>query len=93
MLFRLLYLMCVTVFGWLRLLARSAAIKDLEILILRHEVAVLRRQVSQPRPSWPERAILSAFVQNLRRGHYELTADAPPKLRVAATFDELAQAV
>ena len=34
-----------------------------------------------------------AFMQNLRRGHYELAADAPPKLRVAAAFDELAQAV
>ena len=34
-----------------------------------------------------------AFIQNIRRGHYELAADAPPKLRVAAAFDELAQAV
>jgi putative transposase len=43
-LFRLLYLISVTVFGWLRLLARSAATKDAEILILRHDIAVLRRQ-------------------------------------------------
>jgi hypothetical protein len=34
-----------------------------------------------------------AFVQNLRRGHYELAADLPPRLRVQAAFDELAQAV
>jgi hypothetical protein len=34
-----------------------------------------------------------AFVQNLRRGHYELTADLPPKLRVQAAFNELARAV
>jgi transposase-like protein len=34
-----------------------------------------------------------AFIQNIRRGHYELAADAPPILRVAAAFDELAQAV
>ena len=34
-----------------------------------------------------------AFIQNLRRGHYELATDAPPKLRVATAFDELAQAV
>jgi hypothetical protein len=33
-------------FGWLRLLARSTAAKDIEILILRHEVMVLRRQIS-----------------------------------------------
>jgi len=34
-----------------------------------------------------------AFVQNLRRGHYELAADLPPRLRVQAAFDELAQVV
>jgi len=34
-----------------------------------------------------------AFIQNIHRGHYELAADSPPKLRVATAFDELAQAV
>jgi transposase-like protein len=34
-----------------------------------------------------------AFMQNLRRGHYELAVDAPPALRVAAAFTEVAQAV
>jgi transposase-like protein len=34
-----------------------------------------------------------AFVQNLRRGHYELGMDVPPKLRVAAAFTELALAI
>jgi putative transposase len=47
---RLLYLTLCTVFSWLRLLARSAATKEVEILILRHELAMLRRQVSRPRP-------------------------------------------
>ena len=34
-----------------------------------------------------------AFMQNLRRGHYELAVDAPPATRVAAAFTELAHAI
>jgi putative transposase len=45
-LFRLLYLISSTAFGWLGLLTRSTAAKNIEILILRHEVTVLRRQVN-----------------------------------------------
>ena len=48
---RVLYLM-VRVFGWLVLLGRSQGSKDAEILVLRHEVMVPRRQVARPRPGW-----------------------------------------
>jgi putative transposase len=62
---RLLYLIMIRVFGWLALLGRRQAYKDAEIMVLRHEVAVLRRQVAWPKPDWADRAIPAALTRQL----------------------------
>jgi len=57
----------VRLFGWLALLARSDASKDVEILVLRHEVAVLRRRVACPKPDWADRGVIAALTRLLPR--------------------------
>ena len=62
---RLAYRMLARVLSWLALLARSDAAKDVEILVLRHEVAVLRRHNPRPTVNWVDRVVLSALSRLL----------------------------
>jgi hypothetical protein len=64
---RLLYLIIVRLLGWLVLLGRSSRSKDIEILVLRHQLGVLRRQVARPRLSWADRAVVAALAGLLPR--------------------------
>ena len=64
---RLLYLIFWQVLGLVLLLGRTSATKDIELLVLRHEVAVLRRTNPRPRMDWADRAVLAALVRRLRR--------------------------
>ncbi|MDQ3762750.1 MAG: integrase core domain-containing protein [Actinomycetota bacterium] len=62
---RLLYLIFLQLLNLLLLLGRSSASKDVELLVLRHEVAVLRRANSKPRMDWADRAVFAALVWRL----------------------------
>ena len=65
---RLLYLIFLRLVGLLVLLGRSSASKDVELLVLRHEVAVLRRGNPKPRLDWADRAVIAALVRLLPTG-------------------------
>jgi putative transposase len=64
---RLLYLIFCRLAEWLTLLAKTSAAKDVEILVLRHENAVLRRTKPRPQLNWADRATLSALIRLLPR--------------------------
>ena len=89
----LICLFMVRVSGWLVLLARDDAATDAEILVLRREVAVLRRRVARPRPDWADRAVFAALAR-LLPGHLRLRRIVTPGALLAlawqvyAAFDD-----
>src|SRR4029450_12909819 len=75
---RLLYLIFRQVLGLVLLMGRTSATKDVELLVLRHEVAILRRTNPRPRLDWADRAVFAALVRRLPqalRGHRLVTPD------------------
>ena len=73
---RLLYLIFSQLLGWLTLLGRTSSTKDIELLVLRHEVAVLRRTNPKPRLDWADRALFAGLIRRLPaalRGHRLIT--------------------
>ena len=73
---RLLYLIFQQVLGLLLLMGRTASTKDIELLVLRHEVTVLRRTNPKPRLDWADRALFATLVRRLPtrvRGHRLVT--------------------
>src|SRR5215207_727570 len=73
---RLLYLILGQFLNWLTLLGRATSSKDVELLVLRHEVAVLRRNNARPRLDWADRALFAALIRRLPavlRGHRLVT--------------------
>ncbi len=64
---RLIYQMFTKLLGWVVLRTRSDTTKDIEILVLRHELAVLHRRTPRPRMSWTDRALIAALTRLLPR--------------------------
>jgi putative transposase len=64
---RLLYIVFCRIVEWLALLAGSRASLEVELLVLRHENAVLRRDSKRPRLDWADRFVLAALIRRLPR--------------------------
>ena len=77
----------MTVLSWLALLARSSSSKDVEILALRHEVAVLRRTNPRPRMSWTDRAMLAVLARIMPKGLRPVDRDSRHAAALAPALD------
>jgi putative transposase len=86
---RLVYLIFCQLSAWIALLTRLEASKTAEILVLRHQVNVLRRQVARPRPSWADRALLSALARLLPNARRQTLFVTPGTLSLPITSSAL----
>src|SRR6476659_6396364 len=93
---RLLYLLFLQVLRLVSLLGRPSSTKDIELLVLRHEVAVLRRTNPRPRLDWADRAVFAALIQRLPRAlrlwvpeTVHTARDLPVRPRAGARHDPL----
>jgi putative transposase len=89
---RLLYLIFVRLCSWPVLLGRSAASKNAELMVLRHEVDVLRRTNPRPRPNWADRAVLATLIRHLSRrlrAHRLVTPDTIPAVAPSPGYKEM----
>jgi putative transposase len=64
--FALIYQMVTMLLGWIVRHARSDTSKEIEIRVLRHQHAVLRRRAKRPKLSWTDRALIAALSRLLR---------------------------
>ena len=74
------YLALGRVLGLIVLCSRSAKAKEIEILVLRHELAVLRRQHPRPRLQSKDRALLAALSRHLSRARWSVFVVKPETL-------------
>ena len=82
----MLYMIFRQVLGLVLLLSRSSAGKDVELLVLRHEVAVLRRTYPRPRLDWADRAVFAALVRRLPRALRALSGARTRPRRLTSGF-------
>jgi putative transposase len=87
---KLIYQMLVKLLSWIVLCARSDITKEIEILVLRHQLAVLQRRTPRPRISWSDRAMIAALtptttrsspsrIPDHERGDRAVDLDEPPE--------------
>src|SRR6058998_3875702 len=80
MVFSFLYLAVRSLFGALVRSRRGLHVKDIELLVLRHELEILRRQVARPKLGAADRALLAAFACHLPRSSFGVLLVTPRTL-------------